>query len=518
VEIIDCDRLKADFRYEISGLSIKVKGETNSAHAAGGFTFGDGSAERGFSASHTYSKPGIYALCFIVKDSIYGCVTEVCKRILIDPCDLRAKFDYRQSGKDFAFFAKSNDSNARYVWDFGDGTSGTGSEVKHSYQSGGTYIVCLKVLSKSGTLICDYKVCERVEVKRDGCDIEAKFEFRQDDADFAFFAKVSLAPARFVWDFGDGNHGYGDQVKHSYSQPGVYEVCLTVYYAATNSSAICSTNVCQRVEVKRPQKDCDLRAEFDIRVDGRKVYVNAKANQEDVHFFWSFGDMHDATGSSARHKYREYGTYEICLIVFNPKTKCKVCICKKVVIHKPCDLKAEFVWKADRDLVYFKARSNGSNSTRYFWNFGDGQTGSGQKIRHRYSSRGVYTVTLLIYDVRTGCKTRVSQKVYVGLRPDQKREEPGTVDSVSRQEDNAGNTPESWKASVNPSPARSQVSFSSDDKELHKVNIYSADGSLALEVLSDLNAVDISKLPKGFYYAHVYATDGSLTIVKFLKE
>ena len=218
VEIVDCDRLKAEFKYEISGLNIRVKGESNSQHAVYGFTFGDGSSERGQSASHTYAKPGVYALCFYAKDTIYGCVTEVCKRVLIDPCDLRAKFDYRQDGSDFKFIAKSNDSNSRFIWDFGDGSNAYGDEVKHSYQRPGTYIVCLKVVSKTGAVICDFKTCERVQVPVTGCDLEAKFDFRQSGKDFKFFAKSSEDTARYVWDFGDGTHGYGQEVKHSYGQ------------------------------------------------------------------------------------------------------------------------------------------------------------------------------------------------------------------------------------------------------------------------------------------------------------
>ena len=75
-----------------------------------------------------------------------------------------------------------------------------------------------------------------------------------------------------------------------------------------------------------------------------------------------------------------------------------------------------------------------------------------------------------------------------------------------------------WEAKISPSPARSTVAISSEDKDLTNVKIFGMDGALAIEDNTNLSDIDVSALKKGFYYAHVTAIDGTTTIVKFLKN
>ena len=71
---------------------------------------------------------------------------------------------------------------------------------------------------------------------------------------------------------------------------------------------------------------CNLKADFKYKTDGRKIAVKGESNESGVLYFWSWGDGTSSTGQTAKHKYKKEGVYEVCLIVFNPKTKCKVCV------------------------------------------------------------------------------------------------------------------------------------------------------------------------------------------------
>ena len=522
IEIVDCDRLKIAFKYEVEGLTVKLKGETNSNNVSTGFKFGDGSGERKDEVKHTYAKPGIYEVCYIAEDLTYGCRKEECKKIIISaPCDLEAKFEYRQEDADFKFIAKASDSPARFLWDFGDGNKAKGDEVKHSYDKPGDYKVCLTVYALNATndQICTTRVCKKVTVEDDNdCGLRAKFEYRQDDNQFKFLAKANQSPARFLWNYGDGNTGSGDEVKHEYDKPGTYLVCLTVLTKNATTNQVCSTKVCKRVVVEKPE--CQLKGNYDYKTEGLGLVAEAESNERNVHYFWSFGDGTDATGKDVKHRYKKPGVYEVCLIVFNPRTKCKVCICKKVVVEKPCGLKADFKKFVDEDLLYVKARTNASRGSSYHWNFGDGSTANGRQEIHQYSKKGVYTVTLTVKDRRRGCKVEVSKRVVIGLNqltPVALATAPIATDGAEEITNIEEEQP-TWEAKISPSPARSTVAISSEDKDLTNVKIFGMDGALAIEDNTNLSDIDVSALKKGFYYAHVTAIDGTTTIVKFLKN
>ncbi len=525
VEIVDCDRLKVAFKYEVDGLTVKLKGEANSNAVHTGFKFGDGHGSRKDEVKHTYAKPGVYVVCYVAEDTVHGCRQEVCKRIVITaPCKLEAKFEYRQEQNDFKFIAKANDSPARFLWNFGDGEKGHGDEIKHSYDKPGIYEVCLTVYALNATndKVCTTRVCKKVIVKPDNdCGLRANFLYRQHKNDFKFEAKANDSNARFSWTFGDGETAKGKEVKHSYDEPGTYLVCLTVYAKSNDSlNQICSTKVCKRVVIEKPE--CKLEGDFRITTSGLHLKVEAKANNDNVHYFWTFGDGSDATGQRARHKYTKPGVYEVCLIIFNPKTKCKVCICKKIVVEKPCRLKAQIVTRIDQDKVYVRARTNASRFSTYKWDFGDGTTATGQRARHQYTKKGVYVITLSIYDRKKGCKIEVQKRVIIGRQQQSvlltTEAEDNDLINIEEPINTQDLRPEVWEAKVSPSPARNSVRISSDDKDLSSVEVYALDGSKVIDSNDNLSSIDISLLQKGFYYAHVTATDGTTTIVKFLKD
>jgi hypothetical protein len=116
IVIVDCSRLKADFKFMVRGNKVKLSGSANSTNVSSGFRFGDGHGDRKDETTHEYDKPGIYEVCYVAQDLTYSFRTEVCKKIVITaPCNLRASFDYRQDDAEFRFIAKANDAPARFL-------------------------------------------------------------------------------------------------------------------------------------------------------------------------------------------------------------------------------------------------------------------------------------------------------------------------------------------------------------------------------------------------------------------
>jgi PKD repeat protein len=195
-----------------------------------------------------------------------------------------------------------------------------------------------------------------------------------------------------------------------------------------------------------------------------------------------------------------------------------VCVCKTIIVEKPCSLKADFKLRQADEKIAVKARSNGSRGAKYYWDFGDGTTARGKLARHKYAKKGIYVVSLWVADRAKGCKIEVQKRVVVGAKFSTPQVAlKSDVDAITN-DDTQKEIP-SWEAKVSPSPARNQVKVSSEDKEVSRVEIYNTDGVVVKkDDENNLQNVDISLLPTGFYYAHVYAADKSKTVVKFLKN
>jgi len=119
--------------------------------------FGDGATTMGVTASHSYADDGIYTVTLTVTDDD-GAVgsTNATKTVLNRPPV--ASFTENATtvliGEVIHFDASTSydqdGSIISYLWDFGDGTNGTGVAVDHSYADNGTYTVTLTITDDDG--------------------------------------------------------------------------------------------------------------------------------------------------------------------------------------------------------------------------------------------------------------------------------------------------------------------------------------------------------------------------------
>lgn len=113
-----------------------------------------------------------------------------------------------------------------YTWDFGDGTSGSGATVAHTYAAGGTYRVTLTVIDNAGV-----SASRALDVGINAPPV-ASFTTAGTALTCIFDGSGSSDPdgmiANYRWSFGDGTAGSGVTVSHTYAASGTYAVSLTV--------------------------------------------------------------------------------------------------------------------------------------------------------------------------------------------------------------------------------------------------------------------------------------------------
>ncbi len=222
----------------------------------------------------------------------------------------------------------------------------------------------------------------------------------------------------FDWNFGDGNtqtttstqpsfttvHPQSN-ISHTYAAGGSYYVCVTVTFS--NNWQSCQKTFCEWVTIVDP---CNLEADFQPLVYDPKVrFIDISRANEDTKVVaqeWTI-DGRKFNGKFVDYVFGEPGTYEACLTVtaINEETGqcCIDSICKTVTItapSAPCELDPSFSFSCFTDDCIFKFSGGSGSSNRniisWYWDFGDGTTGTGQSLFHTYTNPGQYEICLTI--------------------------------------------------------------------------------------------------------------------------
>ncbi|MGP3981403.1 PKD domain-containing protein [Streptomyces sp. KR80] len=119
---------------------------------------------------------------------------------------------------------------ASYAWEFGDGKTGSGKMVSHTYAKSGYYSVSLTVTDNEGKTHKTRQqfkagnVAPTASIGGNSCIAQPKCTF-----DASGSTDPEGMPMTYKWDFGDGTSGTGVKVEHAYSSKDAkYTVMLTV--------------------------------------------------------------------------------------------------------------------------------------------------------------------------------------------------------------------------------------------------------------------------------------------------
>lgn len=228
-----------------------------------------------------------------------------------------ASFTTAQSGNTVTFDGTSSTDPdgtiAGWSWNFGDGTTGTGSKISHTYTTSGTYTVSLTVTDNKGA---PTTLTKTISVSVTNKPPVATFTNTVSGLTASIDGSASTDPdgtiASWSWKFGDGQTGNGSIVEHTYAASGTYAVTLTVTDNKGASTSI-TKNVVIPVANKAPV------AAFTTAVSAKTLSVNASGSTDPdgtiTSYGWNFGDGNTGTGAVTTHTYTASGTYNVTLTV-----------------------------------------------------------------------------------------------------------------------------------------------------------------------------------------------------------
>jgi PKD repeat protein len=122
-----------------------------------------------------------------------------------------------------------------YAWNFGDGATGTGNPVNHSYAATGTYTVSLTVTdANTRTATASHTVTVSNVIKPLTADF-GPTDTLVGDTTFVAVISGGSSPYTCLWTFGDGTAAQtGCNPVHTYIATGTYTVTLTVTDSAAS--------------------------------------------------------------------------------------------------------------------------------------------------------------------------------------------------------------------------------------------------------------------------------------------
>jgi PKD repeat protein len=379
--------------------SVRFTASDTNSRATHIWNFGDGNIAYGTTAvTHHYAASGTYQVCFYAYIAGTACSDSLCASITVsdDTCGLSALWTYAASGDTVRFLATDTGLNLHYTYDFGDGTSASGSpDTVHVYATDGFYTACLHI-NYPGTNCMD-SICQSISVGSNPCHITPAWTYYTHGGDSAVFTVSDTnSQATHVWNFGDGTYASGvTNTSHHYAAPGTYQVCFYVQIPGT----ACSQSQCANVTVT--SDTCGLTAAWNAYpLGGDSIRFAALDTNSLAHHIFSFGDgTSSADTTQAIHIYAAAGTYQVCLYVYIPGTGCSDSLCSDIVAGTPpCNVTAGWTsYNLGGDSIYFSAADTNSSAT-HLWNFGDGTYAYGTTaVTHSFAGTGTYHVCFFAY-------------------------------------------------------------------------------------------------------------------------
>ncbi len=204
------------------------------------------------------------------------------------------------------------------------------------------------------------------------------------------------------WTFSNGETSTDATPYITFDPPYDYVNPLWATLSASDTLG-CSSEVTQEIMLEMPATAMYIVANDPSCQNDTVNFVNQSYGNI-VSYLWDFGDpssgpLNTSTDFEASHLFAQNGTYPICLTVENG-SGCFSTMCDSNAVHivNP-EIDFEFTSTIDNCLygVQFEDITPDSLADLIIqsWNFGDGQTGSGETVYHTFSI-GVYNVVLVV--------------------------------------------------------------------------------------------------------------------------
>ena len=401
------------------GDSVRLKNTSDSATSFL-WSFGDGQTSTLVNPVYKYRTSGNYMITlksYRTNPDGTVCTDSVSQAIQVNS-SMTGWFEASDSVSNCApltvTFTNRNLPSVTANWDFGDGSTGAGDHVTHTFTKAGTYTVTLTTVVPGG---CTYMTTREIRVLGPSGAVTYQGGYLCNDRTARFQANTSNTDS-IRWHFGDGTTlvTSSNVVYHTYAKGGSYVPSFILMNQAGCSIQVTGTDT---IKVDK------LKAGFTTSIQQQCGLTSVTFTDTTHAFFgkssayWNLGDGTTASGYSTSHTYNTSGSYTIQLIV-NGNSGCSDTIIRKIDIKvndKPiAAIQAETVGCTNTPTIFRSNLQSIDSVSLIEWSLSNGARSSNRTFTYNFTQTGTYTLRLIAGTVN-GCFDTTTHTIRINASP-----------------------------------------------------------------------------------------------------
>lgn len=286
--------------------------------------------------------------------------------------------------------------NLTYNWSFGDGNTSTSFNPSNTYQNPGTYSIRLIVSNEFG--------CKDTFIRNNALRIENQVSRLNMPNAACEGTPVTMNntstpnPNQVIWKFSDNTSTQGINISKTFSQAGIYQVTMYNYFGN------CVDSIRREIRIN-PKPTVDFVGDnLSHCIAPLGVQFTQQATNA-VSYVWNFGNGQQSTMANPMVQFNNPGNFDITLKATS-EHGCTNSLTKYQYVNIQLPVASMNVSKTKGcvplDVDFSSAVVGGDSVVGYQWNFGDGTSSSEKNPQHTFTSKGIYTISLIVITA-SGC-------------------------------------------------------------------------------------------------------------------
>jgi len=333
--------------------------------------------------------------------------------------------------------AMAPSTSVAYDWAFGDGTTGSGATVNHSYLLPGFYYATVTASDPNGVAASTGIAFQGISGLSGVATVGPSSGVVPLVVELSAAAVGGVPPYTLTWDLGGGATSALPSLNLTLTVAGTYDYGVTIDDSAGQEFAQSFEVVAAApaipallgvILVAPSTGEAPLPVTFSAIASGGSAPYS---------YAWSFGDFSTSVEASATHTYLADGNFSVTCRISDAsgqsvERSTSVAVGASVWATGQADATTGV---ATLEVQFVGAAGGGLGPYGFSWQFGDGATSASAASAHNYTAAGEYTAVLTVADAlghRAGWNTTIHVDPAV-VRPVPPAENPTPSSSISPQ-------------------------------------------------------------------------------------